>query len=142
MSIHVAITIIKNYSKLFPWFAAIPFKSFSVKVKNLQFAPTVISLVEIRLKLEVILHNMGIKWRMLHFFDSKKDKNRIWIGPNWKMEKLLGKLNKSNHWAFDPKWILNNIRLTTEHSYNVQNNLVLLGFTCLQIKISRNLKKS
>ena len=122
--------------------AAIAFKPFSVKVKNLRFAPAVISLLKIRLKLEVILHNFGNKWRMFHFFISKKEKNRIWIDLSWIMEKIIGKVNKCNYWSLDPKWTLNNISLTTEHSHDKANNLVLFVFTSWQLKISRNLKKN
>ena len=32
--------------------------------------------------------------------------------------------------------------LTTEYSYDTPNKLFLFGFTCCQVKISRNLKKN
>ena len=137
----VEITITNNYSTLFPWMAAIAFKPFSVKVKNLRIAPAVISLLKIRLKLRIILHDLGNEWRMLHFLIRKKEKNMIWIDISWIMEKIIGKLNKCNHWALDPKSTLNNISLTTEHSHDIPNNLLLFVFTSWQLKILRNLKK-
>ena len=57
------------------------------------------------------------------------------------MEKNTGKLNKCNYWALDPKWTLDNISLTTEHSLDILESLVLFSFTCLKMKFSRNLKK-
>ena len=52
------------------------------------------------------------------------------------------KAKKCNHWALDPKWTCNNMSLTTEHLHNIPKNLVLIDFTCWQLKISRNQKKN
>ena len=109
------------------------FKPFSVKVKNLQFAPTVISFLKIRLKLGIILHNLGNKWRMLFFLSIKRKK--------WDLDKSLlnnrkkyRKAKRCNYWALHPKATLDNISLDTEHSQDVTNNLVLIVFTCWKQK--------
>ena len=70
------IAAINNYST---WFAAIALKPFSFKVKNLRFAPKVTSSLKVRLKLGVILHNLGNEWIIVYFVISKKEKHRIWI---------------------------------------------------------------
>ena len=137
----VWIAINNDYSIWFLWFAAIAFKPFKVKVKNLLFAPKMIPLLEISSKLGFILHNLGKKWKILHFLSAKSEENRIWIDISWIMEKNTGKLNKCNYWALDPKWTLDNISLTTEHSLDILESLVLFSFTCLKMKFSRNLKK-
>ena len=75
---------------------------------------SMISSLKIRWKLEVILHNMGNKWRMFHFFFSKKEKNRIWIDLSWIMEKIIGKVNKCNYWSLE----------TTENFKKSQENVI------------------
>ena len=76
------------------------------------------------------------------FLISIKGKNKIWIDLSWLIEKIIGGLNKCNYWALDPKWTLDNISLTTEHSNDILNSYGLFGFTCWQLKISANLKKN
>ena len=126
----VGIAIGNDYFTWFLWIAAIAFKLFCVKVDNLQFAPTVISLLKIRLKLRYILHNLYNKWKMLNFLSIKREKNRIWIDLSWIMDKIIGKLNKRNYIALDPKWTLDNIILTIEHSNYILNSLDLFSFAC------------
>ena len=57
-------------------------------------------------------------------------------------EKNYRKANQTNYWPLDLKWTLEKISLTTEHSHDIQNSLVLFGFTCWQLKVSGNLKKN
>ena len=137
----MGIVITNDHSTWLPWFSAIAFRLFGAKVKNLWFAAKVISLLKYGLKLADILHDLGNKWRILHFLIRKEEKNMIWIDISCIMEKIIGKLNKCNHWALDPKSTLNNISLTTEHSHDIPNNLLLFVFTSWQLKILRNLKK-
>ena len=58
------------------------------------------------------------------------------------MEKIIGQLQKYDKWDLDPRRTLNNISLTAKDSYDLTKNLVLFGFTCWQLKISRGLKKN
>ena len=51
-------------------------KAFGAKAKNLWFALTVISKLIIGLKLGVILHNLGNKWKILHLLTKKWRKIR------------------------------------------------------------------
>ena len=139
VSLLIGIAITNNYSTLFPWLAAIAFKPFIVKVKNLWCAPAVISLLIIRLKLEIILHNLGNKWRMLHFLISKKEKSRIWIDLFWIVEKITGKLNKCNYWALDPKWALSYISF--DHC-TLQWHTKWLIFAWFFLLTTENFKKS
>ena len=134
--------IINYYSEWFHWIAAMAFKPFHIKAKNLRFAPTLIPLLEISSKLGSILHNLGKKWKILHFLSVKCEENRIWIDISWIMEKNTGKLKKCNYWALDPKWTLDNISLTTEYSNDILNSVALFSFTCWQLKISRNPKNN
>ena len=97
---------------------------------NLQFAPRVISLLEIRLKLKVILQNLGNKWRMVHFQSIKRRKNRIWIDLSWIMGKIIGNVLKMQLLSLKSKKNFKNLmNTTTEHSQGLPNYLVLFGFT-------------
>ena len=73
--IHVEIAISNDHSAWLPWFAAIAFRMFGADVKNLWFAQAVISVLKIRMKLGLIMKNLGNKWRMLNFSTDKKEKN-------------------------------------------------------------------
>ena len=138
----VGIPIINDYSTWFLCFSTISFKSFHVKVMNLRFAPTVISLLKLRLKLGFVVHNLGNRWKMWHFFIIIKEKSRIWTDLSWLMEEIVRKRNKCNYWALHPKYTLGNISLTTDHSNYILNSLVLFSFICWELKNSRNLKKN
>ena len=52
------------------------------------------------------------------------------------------KAKQTNYWALDPIGALEKISLTTEHSHDIQNSLVLFCFTCWQLKLSGNFKKN
>ena len=67
---YVGIAISNNYFACLTWFVAIAFRLFGADVKNLWFAPTVISLLKIRLKLGSILHYLGNKWKNVTSFLS------------------------------------------------------------------------
>ena len=71
----VGIAIGNDNSAWLPWFAAVAFRMFGADVKNLWFAQAVISVLKIRMKLGLIMNNLGNKWRMLNFSIDKKHKN-------------------------------------------------------------------
>ena len=77
-----------------------------------------------------------------YIFISKKEKKYdldIFLLNNGKN---IEKLNKCYYWALDPLWILDDTILTTEHSNDIPNSLVLFGFTCWLLKISWYFKKN
>ena len=100
---------------------------------DLWFAPTVISLLEIRLKLKVILQNLGNKWRMVHFQSIKRRKNRIWIDLSWIMGKMIGNVLNIQIFSLKPKRNLKNLNTIPEHSQGLSKYLFLFGFTYLVI---------
>ena len=118
------------------------FQTIPCQVKNLRFAPPVISLRKIRLKLDVFFIIWAINENYYIFLSVKREKDRIWKDFFWIMGKILGKLSKCHYWALDSKWTLDNIGLATEHSNDILNSLVSFSFTCWQLKISRNLQKN
>ena len=137
----VGIATTNNHSTWFHWFGGIAFLPFSVKVKNLWFAPKVTTLLKIRLKLVVIFHILCKTWKTIYIFITKNWKNRILISLSWVMEKIIGQLQKYDKWDLDPRKTLNNISLTTKEAYDVPKQLGLFGFTCWQLKISRDCTK-
>ena len=82
------------------WFAAIAFKPFSARVKNLWFASTVTSLFKMRLQLRVIFHNFDNQWRMFHFLININGKK--W-DLDWPLLKNQRKAKRCNNCALDPK---------------------------------------
>ena len=134
----VVTAITNDHHTWLPWIAAMAFRLLGAKAKNLWFALTLISLLEIGLKLGIILHDLGNEWKILNLLIKKSRKIRIWIDLSWLTTKIKGKLKKCNHWPLDPKWTLDNKILTTEYSHGRPNNLVLFGFTFWQLKIEKN----
>ena len=116
-----------------PWFEAIAFKLYGIDVKNLRFARRVISSLEIRLNLGVILQNLGNKWRMVHFQSIKRRKNRIWIDLSWIMGKIIGNVLNIQIFSLKPKRNLKNLNTIPEHSQGLSKYLFLFGFTYLVI---------
>ena len=79
--IHVGIAISNDHSAWLPWFVAFAFRLFGADVKNLWFAQVVIPLLKRRMKLGMIMNDLGNKWRILNFPINKKEKNEDFKTP-------------------------------------------------------------
>ena len=101
----MGITISNDHSAWLPWFAAVGFRMFGADVKNLWFAQVVISLLKIRMKLGVIINNLGNRWGMLNFSINKKEKNQDLDRSLLNEGKNHGKAKKMQSLSFKSKMI-------------------------------------